>query len=120
VAHEGAWIGANGRLVLIGDAAHAMTPFSAQGAAMAIEDAAMLADSLSGAMDDPAAALARFESRRKPRIARVVRRGAFNRFTWHASGPVALARNAILAARSGAGLMHDFDWLYGFDATCGG
>lgn len=116
VDHQGPWSGVGGRVVLIGDAAHAMTPFSAQGAAMAIEDAAMLADSLAGGPDNPGDALTRFESERKPRIARVARRGAFNRFTWHASGPVALVRNAVLAARSGPSLMRDFDWLYGFDA----
>ena len=50
---DGAWT--DGKTVLIGDAAHAMTPFAAQGAAMAIEDAALLANMLAGAADTPQA-----------------------------------------------------------------
>lgn len=105
------------RMVLIGDAAHAMTPFGAQGAAMAIEDAFVLAECVDAPNADMGAALARFEALRKPRIERVARRSAFNRFTWHASGPVAFARNLALQVRSGDNLMRDFDWLYGFDPT---
>ena len=44
-------------MTLIGDAAHPMLPFLAQGAAMAIEDAAVLADMLAKYLDDPADAL---------------------------------------------------------------
>jgi salicylate hydroxylase len=112
---EGAWTDRRG-LVLIGDAAHAMTPFAAQGAAMAIEDAYVLAMLVAERPDDPGSALARHEAIRRPRIRRVVRRGAFNHFTWHASGPVALARNLVLAARPAERLAADFDWLYGWQA----
>lgn len=108
------WTSAKG-LALIGDAAHAIPPFAAQGAAMAIEDAAVLAGFLAR-KSDVAAALADYERVRKPRVLRVARRGAFNRFVWHASGPVALARDAVLRARSADALMADFDWLYGYDA----
>jgi salicylate hydroxylase len=110
----GPWADPRG-LVLIGDAAHAMSPFAAQGAAMAIEDAYVLATLVAGTPNDPAAALARYEAARRLRIRRVVRRGAFNHFTWHASGPVALARNLALAARSAERLSADFDWLYGWE-----
>ncbi|TXS58081.1 FAD-dependent monooxygenase [Streptomyces sp. t39] len=55
-----------GRVVLAGDAAHASTPHIAQGAAMAVEDAVVLAESLDGAPDVPAA-LAAWEARRRPR-----------------------------------------------------
>lgn len=103
-----------GRLALIGDAAHAMTPFAAQGAAMAIEDAATLAAFVTAFGDDMNEALARYEAIRRPRIARVSRRGAFNRFAWHASGPVALARNLVLGLRSPEKLAADLDWLYGW------
>jgi salicylate hydroxylase len=101
-------------LALIGDAAHAMTPFAAQGAAMAIEDAWVLAVLAAGSPDGLPSALARYEAIRRPRIRHVVRRGAFNHFTWHASGPVALARNLVLSARSPGRLAADFDWLYGW------
>jgi salicylate hydroxylase len=103
-----------GGLALVGDAAHAMTPFAAQGAAMAIEDAAVLASCVV-ATDNLAAALARYESERRPRVARVAGRGAFNRFVWHAAGPIAWARDAVLARRSPARLAADLDWLYGWD-----
>ncbi|MEV7777096.1 FAD-dependent monooxygenase [Kitasatospora sp. NPDC088351] len=55
-----------GRVVLAGDAAHASTPHLAQGAAMAVEDALVLAESLD-ATEDVAAALAAWEERRRPR-----------------------------------------------------
>lgn len=110
----GAW--QDGKAVaLIGDAAHATTPFAAQGAAMAIEDAGVLARTLRDANGDPAAALPRWEAERKARVAKVVKRGAFNHFTWHARGPVALARDAVLKLRKPDRLMADFDWLYGWE-----
>ena len=108
---DGAWT--DGRTVLIGDAAHAMTPFAAQGAAMAIEDAALLAERLATATDKTAA-LGSFEKTRRARVARVRNRGAFNRFAYHARGPVALARNLVLSLRKPEDLAADFDWLYGY------
>jgi FAD-dependent urate hydroxylase len=56
-----------GRVVLVGDAAHAFSPLLAQGAAMAIEDAVALAESLSGA-GDVGTAFRSYESRRRPRV----------------------------------------------------
>ena len=108
-----AWTAPSG-IALIGDAAHAMTPFAAQGAAMAIEDAATLAGVVSGAPADLPGALAAWEKSRRPRIARVMRRGAFNHFAWHASGPVAVARNFVLKRRPSEQLAADLDWLYGW------
>ncbi|RUW68798.1 MULTISPECIES: FAD-dependent monooxygenase [unclassified Mesorhizobium] len=103
-------------IALIGDAAHAMTPFSAQGAAMAIEDAAMLAGMVADFPDDPGQSLAVWENLRRPRIAKVLRRGALNRLAWHAWGPVAIARNLVLATRPAEKLAADLDWLYGWEA----
>ena len=108
---DGAWT--DGRTVLIGDAAHAMTPFAAQGAAMAIEDAALLAERLATATDKTAA-LGSFEKTRRARVARVRSRGAFNRFAYHARGPIALGRNLVLSLRSPENLAADLDWLYGY------
>ncbi|WP_404933257.1 FAD-dependent monooxygenase [Nitratireductor sp. L15S-10] len=110
-----AWTSPQG-VALIGDAAHAVPPFAAQGAGMAIEDAVVLARLLVGAAGEPASALATYEAARKPRVIRVARRGAFNRFTWHARGAVALARDMVLRGRGDNALMADLDWLYGFDA----
>jgi salicylate hydroxylase len=103
-----------GRLVLIGDAAHAMTPFAAQGAAMAIEDAAVLAKCVGSMPEDLPTALECYEILRRPRVAKVARRGAFNRFTWHASGPIALTRNLVLKTLPPEKLASDLDWLYGW------
>ena len=102
-------------VALIGDAAHAMTPFAAQGAAMAIEDAAVLADLVARTPGDMPRALARFEAQRLPRVRRVARRGQLNRLAWHARGPAAVARNMVLGLRGGERLARDLDWLYGWE-----
>lgn len=107
------WTASSG-LALIGDAAHAMTPFAAQGAAMAIEDAETLAASIA-AGPDTAASLASWERMRRRRVRRVARRGAFNRFVWHAGGAVAAARDLVLRARRPEKLAADLDWLYGWE-----
>lgn len=113
-ASDGHW--QNGRdTVLIGDAAHAMMPFSAQGAAMAIEDAFELAGHVSGSLP-LAEALVRFETVRKARAARVRHRGAFNKFVYHARGPVRFGRDVVLSLRSPQSLAADLDWLYGYRA----
>lgn len=104
----------NGRdIVLIGDAAHAMMPFAAQGAAMAIEDAFLLAEKIAGA-PSLTAALPDFETERSARIARVRSRGAFNRFAYHARGPIRIGRDIVLSLKSPQSLAADLDWLYGY------
>lgn len=109
-ASDGNWH--NGRdTVLIGDAAHAMMPFSAQGAAMAIEDAYALASHVARA--PLPSALAAFAAERKARAARVKARGDFNRFAYHARGPFRIGRDIVLSLRSPEKLAADLDWLYG-------
>lgn len=112
---EGPWVDPKG-LALIGDAAHAMGPYAAQGAVMAIEDAAALAAAVAAQPNNLAGALGRYESVRRERVRHVVRRGEFNRFVWHAAGPVALGRDLVLALRRPESLAADFDWLYRYDA----
>jgi salicylate hydroxylase len=107
----------NERTVLLGDAAHAMTPFAAQGAAMAIEDACALAAALGGEMETWPAAFARFDAERVKRVTAVARRGALNRFAYHAAGPLALGRDMLLRGRSPERFLDDLDWLYGYDAV---
>jgi salicylate hydroxylase len=109
----GSWVQNTG-VVAIGDAAHAMTPFAAQGAAMAIEDAYTLAEEASGSPTVLAENLTRWEVARRSRVKRVADRGAFNRFVWHASGPTAWARDIALKLRSPERLAADLDWLYGW------
>ena len=103
------------RTIFLGDASHAVTPFAAQGAAMAIEDAAALAEALDN--EDQQSALKRFDSVRKERIAAVAKRGQINRFAYHATGAFALGRNMLFAMRSPDGFLKDLDWLYGYDAV---
>ncbi|WP_440107662.1 FAD-dependent monooxygenase [Streptosporangium sp. H16] len=61
-----------GRVVLLGDAAHAMHPDMAQGAAQALEDAVVLAAALAETADDVPAALARYDGQRRPRTQTIV------------------------------------------------
>ncbi|ABC90686.1 salicylate hydroxylase protein [Rhizobium etli CFN 42] len=102
------------RTILIGDAAHAMMPFAAQGAAMAIEDAYELAAFL--ANRPVAKALALFERHRAPRIAKLRQRGAFNKFAYHAKGPIRIARDLVLGLKPPQNLAADLDWIYGYRA----
>lgn len=102
----------DGRIVLIGDAAHALEPFGAQGAAMALEDAFTLAACMADNRDAPHLAFAAYETARRARIEAVARRTAFNRFTYHAAGPVRMARNAVFAMRPANAFLKDLDWLY--------
>lgn len=103
------------RTIFLGDASHAVTPFAAQGAAMAIEDAAALAQALDG--NDHEAGLKRFDAARKGRIAAVAKRGQLNRFAYHATGIFALGRNALFTIRRSDSFLKDLDWLYGYDAV---
>ena len=110
---EGAW--SNSRdTILIGDAAHAVTPFAAQGAAMAIEDAYELALAL--AMQAPADAIRAFATKRKPRVKKIGKRGAFNRFVYHVRCPLALGRNLVLKLRPPHEVAADLDWIYEYRA----
>lgn len=113
---DGSWHNADGT-ILIGDAAHAMTPFAAQGAAMAIEDGHELAQACTQATGDLTGALERYEARRRARIARARSRGAFNQFAYHARGPIRLGRDLVLALKSPESLAADLDWLYGYRAS---
>ncbi len=107
----------NGRdTVLIGDAAHAMMPFAAQGAAMAIEDAFELAGVLAAEPLPVPQALAAFEAMRLPRIEKARKRASLNRFAYHAAGPVRIARDFVFSTRPASAFLSDFDWLYGYHA----
>tara|TARA_R110000751_G_scaffold146094_7_gene249812 strand:- start:41813 stop:42982 length:1170 start_codon:yes stop_codon:yes gene_type:complete len=108
---KNAWQAAN-RTVLIGDAAHAMTPHAAQGAAMAIEDACTLAACLQRSNGEISPALDAFVSIRDPRINKIRKRGDFNKFAYQTKGPIRMARDLVLSLRSPAGLAADMDWIY--------
>jgi salicylate hydroxylase len=91
-----------------------MTPYAAQGAAMAIEDGETLAAHVLARPGSLATALAAWEKERRQRVDRVLRRGRLNRIAWHAAGPVAMARNLMLRIRKPESLATDLDWLYGW------
>jgi salicylate hydroxylase len=101
-----------GRVVLLGDACHAMLPFQAQGAGQSVEDGGVLAAELSGAgSEDVTAAIARYTALRLPRTARVQAASRANANLWHLpTGPVQERRDADLA--SGAGDFTSYQWLW--------
>ncbi len=87
----------DGRVVLLGDACHPMTPYMAQGAATSIEDAAVLARCLAAVEgDDVEGAFRRYEAHRKPRTAKIQAISSAN--TWMQTKEP------------------DTDWLYGYNA----
>jgi 2-polyprenyl-6-methoxyphenol hydroxylase-like FAD-dependent oxidoreductase len=104
-----------GPLTLLGDAAHPVLPYLAQGAALAIEDGLALAACLASAPDDPASAFRRYEDLRRPRAARVQRASRRFGVLYHLGGPLAAARNFILALRRQETALRRFDWLYRSD-----
>jgi salicylate hydroxylase len=106
---------AQGPVTLLGDAAHPMLPFLAQGGAKAIEDAAVLAHHLEREIE-PEHALRAYESERRSRIARAQREARRNSWGYHLAGPLASARNTVLGAMGGARLLRRFDWVYGWKA----
>ena len=103
-----------GRIALVGDAAHPMLPYLAQGAGMAMEDAAELALQLSHATpEDAPQQLQQFAQARWQRNARVQTRAVRNGQIFHAQGPMCVGRDMGLRLM-GARLM-DVPWLYGYD-----
>lgn len=100
-------------VTLLGDAAHPMFPFFAQGAAQSIEDAAVLARCLADGLADPVAALHRYETLRIPRTSRLQlvshARSDINHLP---DGPEQQARDSSLAE---ADPMLANGWIYGYD-----
>lgn len=101
-------------VTLLGDAAHPMLPYLAQGAAMAIEDAWVLARALSEQRDDAAAALRGYERERHGRTARVQHAAHRTGTVYHLGGGAALLRRLALAAMGGRRLIARYDWIYGW------
>ncbi len=113
---SGPWT--HGNLTLMGDAAHAMLPYMAQGAAMAIEDAAILAKHLPANVDNIPAALRAFERQRKPRASHVQALSHGNARTFHYSGIPGFARDTFLRLSKPEALSKRFDDIYGWTPEC--
>jgi salicylate hydroxylase len=109
-----------GRVTLLGDSAHAMLPYLAQGAAQSIEDACVLAAVLSQSSDEPQAALKRYEALRLPRTSRIQlgarERGRIN----HQSSLWSrFKRDTSIVLRKWFGSPkgpQDLAWIYQYDA----
>lgn len=98
-----------GRVYLLGDACHPMTPYMAQGAASAIEDAAILARSIGTASADTLVkGLAVYEATRKPRASRIQTVSHMNRRDW--------MRVDVADVSAGPKEKAEPDWVYGYDA----
>ncbi|GGB59484.1 salicylate hydroxylase [Roseibium aquae] len=112
VPASGGWT--NGPIALLGDAAHAMLPFAAQGAAMAIEDAAVLAQCLADGTANVSRALKAYEAARKERVRKVQDLAARNASIYHMSGPLALARNTAMRMMGPHRMAAQMAWVYGW------
>lgn len=106
-----------GRVTLLGDAAHPVLPYLAQGAALAIEDADALASALKAQDSDVASALERYSEARTRRALRVQRHAARLGVLYHLRGPARLIRNRMLARQKPENLLRSLDWLYRPDAS---
>ena len=100
-----------GRVTLLGDAAHPMLQYLAQGACMATEDAVCLAHHM-GEQPDPAQALLAYQADRYLRTARVQMTARLYGDIYHAAGPVAELRQMMLAGRTPEQAYAGMNWLY--------
>jgi salicylate hydroxylase len=118
VPDGGQW--SKGATGLLGDAVHAMLPFAAQGAGMAIEDAAVLAKCFGeGRLEtaaDVAAALKRYARLRRSRVSRVRHTARRNGLVYHLKGPLALARDLAITAMGPRRMLAQQSWIYDWRA----
>jgi 3-hydroxybenzoate 6-monooxygenase len=104
----------DGRVTLLGDAAHPMMQYMAQGACMAMEDAVCLSHMMGRYPDEPEQALRAYQSQRVVRTARVqLQSRAVGEHIYHPAGAHALVRNAIMRAKTSDDWCSDLAWLYG-------
>jgi salicylate hydroxylase len=127
VPDGGEWT--DGAIALMGDAAHAMLPFAAQGAGMAIEDAAVLAKCLSESLGEAqlgqsqtesgpavAAAFKRYARERRPRVSRMQRAARQAGLIYHLTGPAAFARDLTIKAMGPKRMLARQNWIYDWRA----
>jgi salicylate hydroxylase len=102
----------HGPVALLGDAAHPVLPFLAQGAAMAIEDAAVAAQCLAHRPDDAAEALRTYAAIRRGRTAKVQNLAARTGARYHLTGTRRMLRDSTMRVLGGSQLLRHYDWLY--------
>lgn len=106
------WV--DGRVALLGDAAHPMLQYFAQGACMALEDAVALTHHLSTRPGEPEAALQSYQELRRLRTARVqLQSREIGQHVYHPAGAHAELRNAIMRAKAPGDWYDIVEWLYG-------
>ncbi|MEX0729630.1 MAG: 3-hydroxybenzoate 6-monooxygenase [Aquisalimonadaceae bacterium] len=104
----------DGRVTLLGDAAHPTLQYFAQGACMAIEDAVCLADKLDAHKGDFEAAFIDYQNDRIARTARIQEQSRLiGDYIYHPSGARRLLRNAVMSAKTPEDYYNDLQWLYG-------
>jgi salicylate hydroxylase len=97
-----------------------MLPYLAQGGALALEDALVLADCLRLHAGADASAFLSFAAERHRRAGRVQRASALQGRIYHLPRPLSFGRDCLLRCVPGSRLMARFDWLYGWPGTTGG
>jgi salicylate hydroxylase len=113
------WI--DGRVALLGDAAHPMLQYFAQGACMAMEDAVCLAAEMEAAGGDIDRALAGYQSKRVLRTARVqLESRLIGDHIYHPADAHAQLRNTLMRAKSTEDWYDTLAWLYGGTGLAGG
>jgi salicylate hydroxylase len=103
----------DGRVALLGDAAHPMLHYAAQGACQALEDAVLLGELLGGDADSVPQALAAYNAERRGRTARLTHLARQSTRLWHPAGEAARRRNATLSALSETELHDQVAWMHG-------
>lgn len=102
------------RVALLGDAAHPVLPFLAQGAALAIEDAICLVRELATFEDNIPAALSSYHGKRIGRAVEVQSQGRRNGHIYHAAGLIAFGRNIVMKRLGATGMVDRYRWLYDY------
>ena len=105
-----------GRVTMLGDAAHGMLQYMAQGACMAIEDAVTLGEAMKHCQGDVLQAFQLYEKSRIPRTARVVLSAREMGRLYHAKGVERLVRNQLWEGRTPERFYDALEWLYGWRA----
>ena len=106
------WV--DGRVSLLGDAAHPMLQYLAQGACMAIEDAVCLSEEMSNGLDNIEKSLTNYQNKRRIRTARVqIHSREIGEHIYHPAGAHALLRNQIMKSKSQDQWYDNIEWLYG-------